>query len=177
MGESSVITSLSLMLDKEMYALDIASVREIQDHVDVTRIPQTPAYMPGVVNLRGKAIPVFDLRMKFGMGETVKTLASRIVILETSIEGELCEVGVLADAVREVFAINLEQLLPPPKAGRAVGTGLLRGLARYEERFIMLLETDRLFSDEDCGLIKDMEEEAPEAPEASELKDTVAQAA
>jgi len=165
MSETKTITSLSLMLDKEMFALDISSVREIQDYTDITRIPQMPPYMRGVVNLRGKAIPVLDLRMKFGLGETEKTIYSRIIILEVPIEGERCEVGILADAVREVFEIDRALLMPPPRVGHAVDTRLLRGIARYGERFIMLLDIERLFSEDDLGMLKDMgEEQTEDAP-------------
>ncbi|GAB6038752.1 chemotaxis protein CheW [Fundidesulfovibrio butyratiphilus] len=148
-ANGKTLTSLSFVLDKELFALDINNVREILDFTEITRIPQTPEYMRGVVNLRGNAIPVVDLRLKFGMGRTEQTIYSRIIILEVPLEDEVVVVGVMADAVKEVFEMERDQIKPPPKMGAAVRADLLKGIGRHRKQFIMLLDVNKVFSDED----------------------------
>lgn len=148
-ANGKTLTSLSFVLDKELFALDINNVREILDFTDITRIPQTPEYMRGVVNLRGNAIPVVDLRLKFGMGRTEQTIYSRIIILEVPLEDEVVVVGVMADAVKEVFEMERDQIKPPPKMGAAVRADLLKGIGRHGKQFILLLDVNKVFSDQD----------------------------
>lgn len=150
-ANGKTLTSLSFVLEKELFALDINNVREILDFTEITRIPQTPEYMRGVVNLRGNAIPVVDLRLKFGMGRTEQTIYSRIIILEVPLDDEVVVVGVMADAVKEVFEMERDQIKPPPKMGAAVRADLLKGIGRHGKQFILLLDVNKIFSDEDLS--------------------------
>ena len=147
------ITSLSFVLDKELFALDINNVREILDFTDITRIPQTPDYMRGVVNLRGNAIPVVDMRLKFGMGKTEQTIYSRIIILEVLQKDEVIVVGVMADAVKEVFEMERDQIKAPPKMGTKVNADLIKGIGHYRDKFILLLDVDKVFSEEELSAV------------------------
>lgn len=171
-SESKTSTSLSFVLDNELFALDIDRVREILDFAEITRIPQTPEYMRGVVNLRGNAIPVMDMRLKFGMGRTEQTIHSRIVILEVPIMGETTVIGVMADAVKEVFELDRDQIKAPPKMGTTVNTELIKGIGRYRDQFILLLDVDRVFSDEELvavsSMVKAENEEAQDADTAAD---------
>src|SRR5512137_2521407 len=88
---------LTFKLDEEVFALDVAKVREILDFTTVTRVPQTPDFMRGVINLRGSVVPVMDLRLKFGMSATEKTVNTCVIVVEMVMEGETMVLGVLAD--------------------------------------------------------------------------------
>ena len=137
---------LSFVLAEELYALDIGKVREVLELQSITRIPRMPEHMRGIINLRGNAVPVVDLRMKFGLGETESTVETCIIIVEVQVEGEELVVGALADSVREVFELDTETILPPPRMGSGIDTAFLQGMGKIEERFVMLLDVDRIFS-------------------------------
>lgn len=137
---------LTLNLDKEHFALDIYSVREILDMTEITRIPQTPDYMRGVVNVRGSAVPVVDLRLKFGMPAVERTLNTRIVILEIARGDGSAAIGAIADAVKEVLEIETDKIDPPPRMGACVKADFIRGIARHGERFLLILDAEKVFT-------------------------------
>ena len=106
---------LTFKLDQEIYALDITQVREVLDYTEITKVPRMPEFMRGVINLRGGVVPVVDLRLKFEMEGSEKTLDSCIIIMELDIEGDKTYLGALADSVQEVITLESEQIEPPPK--------------------------------------------------------------
>lgn len=144
---------LALTLGDERFALDIGVVREVLDFGDLTRIPRMPAYVRGVVNLRGAAVPVVDLRTRLGMGSVARTVHSRIVIVEApalpEAGGGITLTGALADAVREVIEIDAAAVEPPPRMGTPVPAEVLAGIFRHDGRHVLLLDADRLFDDEE----------------------------
>ena len=131
---SPALHMLAFRLGDETVAMDILCVREVLDPGDITRIPQMPDYFLGVINLRGYAVPVIDLRHKLGMGRAAHTPATRIVILDLPGAGELQLMGVFADSVRGVVEVATDQLLPPPSMGAAVPQPYLRGIGGIENR-------------------------------------------
>ncbi|MFP4070882.1 MAG: chemotaxis protein CheW [Desulfovibrionales bacterium] len=137
---------LSYVLAGELYALDIGRVREVLEMPGITRVPRMPSYMRGIINLRGNAVPVVDLREKFGLGVTERTVDTCIIIVEVSMHGEDLVIGALADSVREVFELTGENIVPPPKMGTGIDTAFLTGMGKVDERFIMILDVDRIFS-------------------------------
>jgi purine-binding chemotaxis protein CheW len=140
---------LTLTLGPELYALDISAVREILDMTEITRIPRMPHYMLGVVNVRGSAVPVLDLKRKFGMEPIQPTLNTRIVILEIMHQGTVSCIGGMADSVREVLELPAEEIDQPPRMGAAVDAAFLTGMGRVGDRFVMLLDADRVFTGEE----------------------------
>ncbi|WP_208738277.1 chemotaxis protein CheW [Oceanidesulfovibrio marinus] len=154
---------LTFTLADEIFAFEISSVREIQDVADITRIPHSPAYMRGVVNLRGAAIPVMDLREKFGLGRTEHTINTRIVIVVIDNEDGESIIGALADSVREVLELENDQIDAPPKMGASIHTGFLKGVARQDNEFILVLDSARVFS---SGEVEEAVDEAAVAHEA-----------
>ena len=126
---------LTMTLGDELFAIDIFSVREILDYTDITRIPQTPECMRGVVNVRGSAVPVIDLRMKFGLGRVERTLNTRIVIVEIKKEETLAVMGALADSVKEVLELETNRIDPPPRMGAAVRADFIRGIGKHGDRW------------------------------------------
>jgi len=153
---------LTLTLGNELFAIDIFSVREILDYTDITRIPQTPEYMRGVVNVRGSAVPVVDLRMKFGLGQVERTLNTRIVIVEIKKDDALSVMGALADSVKEVLELETDRIDPPPRMGAAVRADFIRGIGKHGERFLLVLDVDKVFSsDEIHDLSRVLGDDAP----------------
>jgi purine-binding chemotaxis protein CheW len=144
---------LTFKLDHEVFALDVATVREVLDFTTVTKIPRTPEFMRGVINLRGSVVPVVDLRLAFGMTATEKTVNTCIVVVEVVLEGETTIMGALADSVEEVIDLEPEQIQPAPKLGTSIRTDFIRGMGKRESRFVMILDIDRVFSaDQLAGL-------------------------
>ena len=108
---------LTFKLDEEVFALDISKVREVLDFTKITKVPQTPDFMLGVINLRGSVMPVVDMRLKFGLSKTEPTVNTCIIIVEVELNGEITVLGALVDSVQEVMELDPEQIEPPPRIG------------------------------------------------------------
>ena len=130
-------------LGDERYGLDIATVYEIIRHQPITAVPQAPAFVEGVINLRGRIIPVVDLRDRFGMASGDLTKASRIVVCEAA----GTRVGLVVDGVSEVLMVSSDAIEPTPDVAAGSDSGYLRGIAKLGERLIILLDLDGLFGD------------------------------
>ncbi|MFP4515594.1 MAG: chemotaxis protein CheW [Desulfovibrionales bacterium] len=142
---------LSFVLADELYALDIGKVREVLELQGVTRVPRMPSYMRGIINLRGNAVPVVDLKEKFGLGRTEKTVDTCIIIVEVGVGTDNLVIGALADSVREVFELGEENMVPPPRMGTGIDTAFLHGMGKLDDRFIMLLNVEKIFSENELG--------------------------
>jgi purine-binding chemotaxis protein CheW len=121
--------------------------------------------MRGVINLRGRAVPVVDLRLKFGMGRTEKTVNTCIIITEVEQDGEKQVVGALADSVQEVFELEQEAIEPAPRMGTSIRAEFIKGMGRRDERFIIILDVNRVFSSEELALLQ--ESAVPEPAKAN----------
>ena len=145
---------LTFKLDEEIFALDIAKVREVLDYTTVTKVPRTPEFMRGVINLRGSVVPVVDMRLKFGMTKTDKTVNTCIIIVEITLAGETVVLGALADAVHEVIELEPGQIEPAPKIGTRLKTDFIRGMGKRVEHFIIILDIDKVFSSDELSLVE-----------------------
>ena len=152
---TTVAHYLTLQLGNELFAIDVAQVREILELAQVTKVPTAPSYMRGVVNVRGRAIPVVDLRTKFGLPPTPDTLMSRVVVMELELDGDPCVVGGLADSVHEVIEIEPSQIAEPPELASRWRTDLIRGMSRRGEQFLMILDMAAVFTT-DGELLRDV---------------------
>ncbi len=137
---------LSFTLSEELYALDIAKVREVLDFTTTTKVPQTPDFMRGVINLRGNVVPVVDLRLKFGMTQTEKTVNTCVIITEVDLDGETTVLGCMADSVREVLELEPARIEPAPRIGTRLTTDFIRGMGKHDDQFIMILDIDQVLS-------------------------------
>ena len=147
MAESMPATQyLTCRLGDETFALDIVSVREVLDFTSVTKVPGLPAFMRGVINLRGSVVPVADLRLKFCMTRTESTKDTCVIITEAGVDGETVLLGVLADSVQEVLELDADRIEPTPKLGARLRADFIRGIAKHGDRFIVILDIDRVFS-------------------------------
>lgn len=136
---------VSFMVGREEYGADITRVQEIRVWDSVTRVPHTPKYLLGVLNLRGAIVPVLDLRMRFGVDRAAYEATTVVVVLRVPNERGERTVGVVVDAVNEVHDIALEQIQSaPPLAGGAVDQAFIKGIATLKDRMIILLHIDLL---------------------------------
>ena len=140
---------LTFRMDQETFALEIIKIREILEVRTITRVPQTPDYMCGVINLRGSVVPIIDLRFKFGMGQTGQTQNTCIIILEVDIDGTTSVIGSLADSVQEVIELDTSVIEPSPKIGTHLNTKFLKGIGKVDHKFMMILDIDKVFSAEE----------------------------
>jgi purine-binding chemotaxis protein CheW len=151
---------LSFVLEDEVFAIDISRVREVLDFTTVTKVPRTPDYMRGIINLRGSVVPVVDLRIKFGMTSTERTVNTCVIIIEVSLDGEKAIFGALADGVQEVFDLDPDHIEPAPKIGTGFETTFIKGMGKRNDGFLMILDIDKVFSADELACVKDASTEA-----------------
>ncbi|HMK44852.1 MAG TPA: chemotaxis protein CheW [Dissulfurispiraceae bacterium] len=151
---------LTFKLGEEAFALDVNVVREILDFTTITKVPKTPDFMRGVINLRGSVVPVIDMRLKFGMGATEKTVNTCIVVVEVVFDHERTVLGALVDAVQEVFELESSQIEPAPKIGTRLKTDFIKGMGKRDGAFIIILDIDRVFSSEELMVIQERGDES-----------------
>jgi purine-binding chemotaxis protein CheW len=158
MSDNTTLQYLTFGLGEEVFALETGSVREVIELVSVTRIPKTPPFMRGVINLRGHAVPVVDLRIKFDMPKVADTVNTCIIIVDVEVEGENCYMGAIVDSVREVFEMTSDQINPPPRMGTSIRADFIRGMGKQNEEFIMILDIGKVFSPEELQVMRGTEE-------------------
>ena len=149
---------ITFKLRDEMFAINVAQVREVLELPQITKMPTAPAYMRGVVNVRGKAIPVVDLRLKFGLPPGEDSLNTRVVVMELDLGGESTILGGIADSVHEVIELEPSQIEPPPRLAMHWRSEVIRGMARVGELFIIILDITAVFSSEDLVMIEEAKE-------------------
>jgi len=145
---------LAFKLEDEVFAFDISKVREVLEFDTVTKVPQTPAMMKGVINLRGSVVPVVDMRVKFEMGESEKTVNTVIIIIEITLDGESIMMGALVDSVKEVMDLDTEHIEPPPSIGLQLNTEFIRGMGKQGDQFIIILDIEKIFSSEELEFVE-----------------------
>lgn len=155
------IQVLSFILDNEWFGVEISGIQEVLEYRKVTSVPRTPDFMLGVINLRGKVIPVVDLRVHFDMSVPEPTVDSCIVIINVDIDGEDTALGILADRVQEVVEIRTEDISPPPRIGNRVDSQYIYGMAKCDEHFIILLRLSRIFSADELQQVIDRMPDGP----------------
>lgn len=135
---------LTFALGDETYGLGILKVQEIIGIMDVTKVPRTPEYVRGVINLRGKVIPVVELRLKFGMDKLEDTERTCIIVVQVESAGGAVTTGVIVDEVAEVLDIREDQIEPPPSFGASVDTEFILAMGKVDEKVVMLLDVDKV---------------------------------
>jgi len=146
---------LTFGLGEEEFALEITKVREVMDYTAITKVPRMPEFLSGVINLRGNVVPVIDLRLKLGMSATKKTADTCIVIMEIEVDGELIDMGALADSVQEVIDLDPAQIKPPPRLGTKLNTEFIQGMGKRDDKFLIILNIDKVLAVDELELIHD----------------------
>ena len=145
---------LSFRLSEEYFALDVTQVREVLDMCPITRVPKTPDFMRGVINVRGSVVPVVDLRMKFGIPLTEFGVFTRIIVIELMVDSEKTIVGAIADAVHEVIELDPANIEATPSIGSRWRTEFIRGIGKQNDQFIIILDIDRIFSTDELAILE-----------------------
>ncbi len=146
---------LTFTLDEEQYAVSVLKVREVLEYTTITKLPQTSAAMKGVINLRGMGVPVIDLRVKFGLAPVENTDTTSIIVMEIKTASDEIVLGALADSVQEVVELEPSQIEPPPRFGTRLATEYILGMGRREDKFIILLDIDKIFTSEEISYLSD----------------------
>jgi purine-binding chemotaxis protein CheW len=150
-AEAEASQYLTFTLGEEVFALDIRTVREIIQHGPMTTVPLMPAFVRGVINLRGAVVPVIDLQARFGRPGAEVGKKTCIIIFDAERNGERTELGLLVDAVSEVVEIPADMIEPPPNFGASVRRDFIRGMGKQGGRFVILLEPDKAFDVEEMA--------------------------
>ncbi len=153
----NVNTFLSFKLGKELFAVNVSKVLTILEMKPMTKVPNSPEFMRGVINLRGNVLPVIDMRIKFGMVATEFTQNTCIIVLSITIEEENVQLGILVDAVDEVLEIADNQIEESPTIGTKYKVEFIQGMYRLELGFIMLLNIDLIFNSNELIVAKELE--------------------
>ncbi len=140
---------LTFMLDDEEYGIEILKVREIIGIMDITKVPQTPDFVEGVINLRGKVIPVIDLRAKFGLARAEYNDQTCVIVVDVGMM-----MGIIVDTVQEVHDIPSSSIEPPPKLGGSVDTSFILGMGKVKDDVKLLLDIDKVLTCEELVAIQ-----------------------
>ncbi len=147
---------LTFKLGEEDYALQILKVQEIIEMQEITKVPRTPEYVKGVINLRGKVLPVIDLRLKFGLEQQEATRNTCIILVYVQSGDRTITMGIIIDEVSEVLDITSDQIEPAPSFGTQVDTSFILGMAKTEESVKMLLDIDMVLSEQEFSALQDV---------------------
>lgn len=146
---------LSFNLGGDFFALEVATVEVVLEMATVTRVPNSPAHVRGVINHRGSVVPVVDLRVLFGQGSTDFHADTSIIVAQFPFEGELLTAGIPADTVHEVLELADSEIESVPKYGSRVDAAFVRGIAKYKDGFIVLLDVEKAVSFGDRRVIEE----------------------
>jgi len=150
---------LTFLMANEKYGLEILKVREIIGMMKVTSVPMTPAFVRGVINLRGKIIPVIDLRLKFGMEPKGDTERTCIILVHLTRTAQEITMGIIVDEVSDVLDINEDQIEPPPCFGPSIRTDFILGMGKIDQKVMTMLDIDRVLSEQEIAQVATSVEE------------------
>ena len=145
---------LTFTLGKEAYGIGILKIKEIIGLMAITTVPQTPGFIKGVINLRGKVIPVVDLRLRFGMDAIDYTERTCIIVVEVDGQVDTIQIGIVVDSVSEVLNIKADEIEDTPTFGNKVNTDFIMGMAKMEGSVKILLDIDKVLSDQDLAILE-----------------------
>ncbi|MBL0740616.1 chemotaxis protein CheW [Chryseolinea lacunae] len=155
----SIQSYLTFRLGDEYFAASVAQVSEILELSRITKVPRSPHFMRGVINLRGNVLPVIDTRIKFGFDKIEDNVNTCIMVLNVEIENQTISIGALVDAVQEVIEIDPSTIQQPPSIGAKYKTEFIEGMIQMNEHFIMLLNLNLVFNTEEMSILQHVAEE------------------
>lgn len=138
----------------ELFAVNIGQITKILEYTDVTKVPNSPKYFKGIINLFGEVVPVFDGRLKFGFSEVEKSRETCILILVFEMDGNAVSSGLIVDSVEKVLIFEPEQIKPAPAVGKGFNNEFIHGIANYSDEFVIILNLEKIFSEEEIEIIK-----------------------
>ncbi len=144
--DEKIISYLTFKIGDEMFATHVSVVLNIIELPKITKVPNTPAYMKGIINLRGMIMPVIDARLRFGLQETEYTEKTCIIVMDIRLNDEIDHVGLLVDEVSEVLLIEDSQIDPPPMLGELFKASMIKGISKINDSMIMVVDIVNLFA-------------------------------
>lgn len=147
---------MTFKLGDELFAIDVAQVREVLEVPLITKIPTAPEYMRGVVNVRGQATPVVDLRVRFGLSKGIDEVHTRIIVMELELDGEATVLGGIADSVHEVIELDLGSINPPPRIAMRWRSDFIQGMGKRGDDFIIILDVNAVFASGELALVREI---------------------
>jgi len=146
---------VTLGIDREVFAVPVEAVLEILDMQSVFRVPEAPPYVLGLIDLRGRSVPVLDLRTRLGLPAIEPTETTRILVLEVTVSGRPLVLGLVADRVFEVMALDAKDIEPPPDIGVRWRSEYIRGVGHRDARFVIIFDLARLFATDGAVALDD----------------------
>ncbi|MDW3193437.1 MAG: chemotaxis protein CheW [Cytophagales bacterium] len=137
---------LTFMLDQEIFCVSVNAVVKILEVPNITRVPESPAFMKGIINLRGNILPVVDTRLKLGLEEADHSPKTRILVLDINSANKILSIGAIVDLAKEVISVNTEEIQPPPSLEDYERAPYIEGVINHEEKFILILNINKLFA-------------------------------
>lgn len=144
-------------IGNELFAVNIGHVTKILEMTEITKVPNSPRYFKGIINLFGDVLPVFDGRLKFGFPEMEKTRNTCILIFVFNLDGQLVRSGIVVDSVEKVVIFEPEQIRPAPQVGKGFNAEFIQGIATFNDEFVIILNLEKIFSEEEISLINAVE--------------------
>lgn len=138
----------------ELFAVNIGQITKILEYTEVTKVPNSPKYFKGIINLFGEVVPVFDGRLKFGFSEVERSRETCILILVFEMDGNAVSSGLIVDSVEKVLIFEPEQIKPAPTVGKGFNNEFIHGIASYGDEFVIILNLEKIFSEEEIEIIK-----------------------
>ena len=157
MDDSNTTQYLTFTVDEETYALNVSNVKEVQEYTSISRVPRMPDFMRGIINLRGSVVPVIDLKLKFGLDETLQDIDTSIIVTEVLLDDEMVTMGLLTDSVKEVIEMNDEEIEPTPYIGTKIDTAFIKGMGRKDEEFLIVLDIDKVLTVSEVTMVAGQE--------------------
>jgi purine-binding chemotaxis protein CheW len=164
---------LTFLMANEKYGLEILKVREIIGMMDITPIPTTPAFIRGVINLRGKIIPVMDLRVKFGIEAKEDTERTCIIVAHLAHTAHQMTMGIIVDEVSEVLDVDQGQIEPPPVFGANIRTDFILGMGKIDQKVVTMLDIDRVLTEPERALVESYGEKIENRASVHERKEEI----
>lgn len=143
------------MICDELYAVNVTKVLEVLEKQNITRVPNAPDYIKGIINFRGEVVPVFESRKKFNLPSRPDDASYVIVVLDLSQDSEIFRIGAVVDRVKDVISIDDQSIRPVPPMSKEFNTEFLEGIYKQNDTFIMLLNVEKVFTNDELSLIKD----------------------
>jgi len=169
-NEKEAKSYLTFKLGEEQFGVHVSQVLNILEMTSITKVPKSPDYMKGVINLRGKVLPVIDARLKFGMEETEYTNNTCIIVMDLEMERNPINIGTIVDGVLSVVEINESEVEPPPSIGSKFKSEFIYGMAKVEEEFVMLVDMQKVITTDEMTEITNKSKTETEEANAAEGK-------
>lgn len=144
---------LTFLLGGEMFAIEILNIKEIIEYGNLTTVPMMPEFIRGVINLRGRVVPVIDLQARFGRQSTEAGKRTCNVIIEVEADGEKIDVGIVVDAVSEVLEIPASEIEPAPAFGARIRVDFISGMGKVNGKFVIILSVDKVLSVDEMAVL------------------------